>query len=106
VSTVAEPYDEDEDWDGEVAEEESEPKKRGVVPLVLTAAARDFEKAQRAYDKVKAKADTVGARLDKARDRYQAVQEEADGIGPALEDAEAALKVAREAYEAAHDASL
>ncbi|MGW6789992.1 hypothetical protein [Streptomyces chartreusis] len=97
---VAEPYEEDEDWDGEV---EEEPKSRaGAKPLVLTAAAREFEQAQRAYDKLKGKADTVDARLEKARARYDAVQEEAKTVGPALEEATQRLTAAREAYETAH----
>ncbi|MFF0183495.1 hypothetical protein [Streptomyces sp. NPDC005244] len=105
---VAEPYEDDEDWDGTVdgaaPEAEPEPKKRGRKPLTFAKVAGDFERATVKFDKAQKAFDTHASRLKAAHLKYEAVKSEGAHIGPALEEAGEVLDAARAAFEEAHAA--
>lgn len=101
---TAEPYDEDEDWDGVVEEAEPEPVKRGRKPMTFAKAAANYERAKVKFDKAQKAADTHGDRLEAARLKYEGIKDEGDHLAPALEEAGKLLDEARAAFEEAHAA--
>lgn len=115
---TAEPYEEEEGWDGEVEETEAAPKKRGTKPLVLAPLAAAFEKAQRKHAKAAESHEALTERVADIEEKIaekNAAHEEAIGrLNERLEKAQAArdaadpvtLKAELDAAEAALNEAL
>lgn len=102
---TAEPYEEDENWDGETVENAptdvepqpdgddvvNAPKKRGRAPLQLPAAAKRYEKAKAALARLKitdvtAEREKVNARIDRDRERLAELDGHDDQVKAAQEE--------------------
>lgn len=106
---LAEPYGDDEEWDGAVDSEAPEaeptaPVKRGRKPLTFAKIAGEYERAKVKFDKAQKAYDTHAERLEAARLKFETVKSEGAHIGPALEEAGKALDETRKAFEEAHAA--
>lgn len=117
---TAEPYEEDENWNGEVEDAPADdapqpdgddvvkvPKKRGRAPLQLPAAAKRFEKAKAAFARlnatdVTAEREKVTARIERDKQRLAELDGHDDQVNAAQEElsqAEAEFNTALQAVQ-------